>query len=401
MTLGRHYLDGLAKQANVWTGLQAINKVMNTGVLQRVLPALSKYKGVGGIKGNAYSTLNFLSRPTVGLGASIGGGMGLDAMSRSDNPTLQAIGSNPALNLGLAALTPGWTALDKIPNAIGNMRMGGEEMQEKLKADAQVGKDRAISDFITLSTQGQRMFEPNTYLDAVDQGYGSPQATARAREVYADQKAPRQFSTFEKLWKPTEELVQRGIEQKAYELGKEASKAKLGTRAFGWLKNLWQAKPKPPTTLPAVPPPAVTPPVVPTGPMTAWDKTKILGGATLGATLGGATLYGGAKKIFGTPYDPAQVAEEANAAAQAAVQKRMNNLSPMERFAVRMDPTLAVGFMEKEMPGSIAKWERETGQRYNPGFLAALHDKATGPTRGKMYEFDAQGNKRFYPGQGL
>jgi len=68
---------------------------------------------------------------------------------------------------------------------------------------------------------------------------------------------------------------------------------------------------------------------------------------------------------------------------------------------VNMDPTLAVGFLEKEMPGSIAKWEQATGQRYNPGFLAALHDKATGPTKGKMYEFDAQGEKRFYPGQGV
>ena len=234
MTLGRHYLDGLAKQANIWTGLRAINKFMGTGVLQRALPGLSKYKGVGGVKGTAYNTLNFLSRPTVGLGAGIGGGIGLDVMSRSDNPTLQAIGSNPALNLGLAALTPGWTALDKIPNAIGNIRMGGDEMQNKLRESAELGKDQAINDFITLSTQGQRMFEPNAYLNALDQGYGSPQATARAREVYADQKAPRQFSTFEKLWKPTEDLVQRGIEQKAYEFGKEASKAKLGARAWSW-----------------------------------------------------------------------------------------------------------------------------------------------------------------------
>ena len=135
--------------------------------------------------------------------------------------------------------------------------------------------------------------------------------------------------------------------------------------------------------------------------MTAWDKTKILGGSVVGLGLGGATVYGGAKKMFGTPYDPEQVGQETASAAQAAIQKRMNSLSPMERFAVNMDPTLAVGFLEKEMPGSIAKWEQATGQRYNPGFLAALHDKANGPTKGKMYEFDAQGNKRFYPGQGV
>lgn len=390
MTLGRHYLDGLTKQATIWNGLRAVNKFMGTGVLQRALPGLSKYKGVGGVKGTAYNTLNFLSRPTVGLAGGIGGSTALDAMSRSDNPTLQAIGSNPALNLGLAALTPGWTALDKIPNAIGNIRMSGDEMQSKLRESAERGKDQALNDFITLSTQGQRMFEPGAYLNALDQGYGSPQATARAREAYTDQKAPKQFSTFEKLWKPTEDLVQLGIEQKAYEFGKEASnKAKLGARAWGWLKGLGQAKPNVPT-----PTPAPTP-----GPMTAWDKTKTLGGATIGLGGVGYTAYSGAKKMFGTPYDPEQVGQEGMSATQAAIQKRMNSLSPMERFAVNMDPTLAVGFLEKEMPGSIAKWERENGRKYNPGFLAALHDKATGPTKGKMYEFDAQGEKRFYPGQ--
>jgi hypothetical protein len=387
MTLGRHYLDGLTKQANIWNGLRAVNKFMGTGVLQRALPGLSKYKGVGGVKGTAYNALNFASRPDVGIVGGIGGVMGLDVMSRSDNPTLQAIGSNPALNLGFAALAPGWTALDKIPNAIGNIRMSGDEMQSKLRETAERGKDQALNDFITLSTQGQRMFEPGAYLNALDQGYGSPQATARAREVYTDQKAPKQFSTFDKLWKPTEDLVQRGIEQKAYEFDKEASKAKLGTRAWGWLKGLGQSKPSAPT-----PPP---------GPMTAWDKTKTLGGAALGLGGVGFMAYGGAKKMFGTPYNEEQVGQEGMAATQAAIQKRMNSLGPMERFAVNMDPTLAVGFLEKEMPGSIAKWERETGQRYNRGFLSALHDKATGPTKGKMYEFDAQGNKRFYPGQGL
>jgi hypothetical protein len=403
MTLGRHYLNELSKQANVWTGLQAVNRFMGKGVLQRLLPRLSKYQNAGGLKGKAYNTANFLSRPTVGLVGGIGGSTVLGSMATSNNPTLQAIGNNPVLNLGLGALTPAWTALDKIPNAVGNLRMTGDEMQSRLKNDAQQGKDRAINDFISLSTSGQRMFEPNSYLDAVDQGYGDANATLRARQAYSGQQAPREFSTFEKLWKPTDELVQQGIKQKAWELDKEANiKKNLGIQAAkAWKFFRGAPKPKPstapkPTSPAPVAPSAPKPTPTPAAPLTAWEKTKTLGGAGLGLGFGGLALYQGAKKLFGTPYDPAQAAAEAEAATQAAIQKRMNSLNAMERFALRMDPSLAVGFMEKELPGSVAKWEQQTGQRYNPGFLAALHDKATGPTKGKMYEFDAQGNKRFY-----
>jgi hypothetical protein len=106
------------------------------------------------------------------------------------------------------------------------------------------------------------------------------------------------------------------------------------------------------------------------------------------------------------PYDEQAVMQEGYDGAQAGIRKGLAGMTAFERSMARMDPSLAVSRMEGKLPGSIANWERQNGQAYQPGFMGSLSQigQAIGGSVGGawnnrgtpgFYSYDSAGNTNY------
>ena len=121
---------------------------------------------------------------------------------------------------------------------------------------------------------------------------------------------------------------------------------------------------------------------------------KGLGTAMTGLTVGGATL-GLGNAIFGKkPHNAEDAQNEGYAAAQAAIQNRLKNMTGFERMAVKMDPTLAVSGIQKKFPEAFKAWEAKHGPLQR-GMIASTVNAFQNPGPAKFYSTDAGGNKNF------
>jgi hypothetical protein len=91
------------------------------------------------------------------------------------------------------------------------------------------------------------------------------------------------------------------------------------------------------------------------------------------------------------PYDEELVRQEGYAGAQAGIQKRLSTLSPFERQMLRLDPSLATSGLESAIPGATAQWEKNTGQKYSPGFLGGVLEAWNKRGTPSFYSTDATG----------
>jgi hypothetical protein len=95
------------------------------------------------------------------------------------------------------------------------------------------------------------------------------------------------------------------------------------------------------------------------------------------------------------PYDTQAARERGYAGAQAAISQRLGNLSWMERLGLRLDPTLAVGKLEENLPGTIGAWENNTGNQFRPGWLSSTINTWKKGGNPKYYTYDAAGQRHY------
>jgi hypothetical protein len=61
----------------------------------------------------------------------------------------------------------------------------------------------------------------------------------------------------------------------------------------------------------------------------------------------------------------------------------------------KMDPTLIAGQVDKALPGSIANWESQTGNKYQPGLISSTINAWKSGGKPSYYEYDAAGQRHY------
>lgn len=65
-------------------------------------------------------------------------------------------------------------------------------------------------------------------------------------------------------------------------------------------------------------------------------------------------------------------------AGRAALAKQMENMPQWQKELVAVDPSLAMVMGEKRMPGMIAAYEQQSGQKFKPGLIGSLFNQDSG-----------------------
>ena len=299
-------------------------------------PTVGKLGKDGLLEGK--STLLNKGLTTYGLG-----GLGL-SMAGYNVP-----GSDLALN---AAMPVAGLSTIVLPSLISSARLSSQNTKDKIEEDAKLGARSAIGDIMSLAqTDSRYASQPGLYSQYMSQY--SPATTAQAFN-YRNNVAPAPMSawnTLASIVSNPQELVNRELDQRLPPLMNKAGRLKSVANAVG-------------NVLP-------------------WLTPAVAVGATAHAVFGDK------------PYDAQQVQQKGYAAAQSAMQEKLQNLNFAERLALRMDPTLLAQKADKMLPGTISQWEQSTGQRYNPGFLAGALDKWNKGGESDYYQYDAAGKRHY------
>lgn len=110
----------------------------------------------------------------------------------------------------------------------------------------------------------------------------------------------------------------------------------------------------------------------------------------------GYGVYEGANALSeDKPYDELTIQQEGYDGAQAGIRDRLAKMTPFERQMAQFDPSLAVGGLEKAMPGTIAAWEASTGQKYQPGFMGGIQQAWQNRGTPTYYSHDSTGERRY------
>lgn len=117
--------------------------------------------------------------------------------------------------------------------------------------------------------------------------------------------------------------------------------------------------------------------------------------------LPAAVLGGGAYNTYDAitsdkPYDVEAVKQEGADAAQAAIRRSIDSMSPYQRMMVRLDPSLAVQEMEKKLPGTVGMWEQMSGSPYQPGVLSGMRSAFGALSNGIRDTWNSRGVPKFY-----
>jgi hypothetical protein len=331
----------LEKQANigkmVGSGVRSLWRKGAWGTLQRAAT-----KGVA--RGGTVGRLSKATLPVANvMSGKVGTGLGLYGLTSLAFPDLP--GSTLALNLSMPILG-GMAAAGNLTRA---RRAGSEGGQAAIKKDMEAGASRAVQDFISgLYVNPSVAGDVDAYRTFSKQiGRGMDAADTYTKGGY---RPMGNLSTLQNLFANPDELIKNRVRTQTQQLLPGIMKqAGIGGKLMGGLKVLG------------------------------------IGGATLG--LGNA--------IFGQkPYAENAIQNEGYAAAQAAIQNRLKNMSSFERAAVRLDPTLAIDAVDKKLPGVVKEWESKFGPR-QLGMLATIKDKFTNPASAKFYSTDVAGNRHY------
>lgn len=122
---------------------------------------------------------------------------------------------------------------------------------------------------------------------------------------------------------------------------------------------------------------------------------NILGGLGMLGSVGGAAYSALADKT----YDADALQQEGYAAAQGQAQNKLNLLTPFERWMVSKDPSLAINHIEAARPGVTSKWEAATGKQYQPGIAGSIAKLFAnkGSRKNQFYATDINGDLHYLP----
>lgn len=342
-----------------------------------------------------------ISGPMMAYGAA---GMVGDVTGAYDLP-----GSTLAFNIGM----PGIGLAAAVPAAIRSARLAGGGQNEAIANDARAGARQAGVDWIDASQDdGRTAYDPVAYQKYL-QGYGMDTSQA---DRYLNGNPVPQRNWWQRLGDsvtdPTQAMMPEVQRQIYDQMRKGASMEKVAWAAA--MKAAWKGSR-------AVIPAALSP-TYKAGPSAGlWrsgrnairagvDTTtsgrfinrqldKVPGGAFNALTTVPFVGYGVIDGIRALgedqSYDSDAVQQEGYAAAQAAIRERMAKMSPWERQMVQFDPSLAVQGLENKMPGSIAGWEQQRGQAYQPGILSGVRQAWSGRGTPEFYSYDGAGNANY------
>ena len=320
----------------------------------------------------------------------------------------------PGSSLAFNIATPFLGAAMSAGPLIQSMRLAGGKYDAGIKEDAQQGARQAGTDWITATQRnGRAAYDPAAYQRLLQESGVDTTAADRylnREPVHRPSWWRRIGNAFENPTGNVLPEVQQGIYDQLYkgasiemEKAAWAQALKLGQRAFarsrsaggGVIGSGWRALG---TTRSATPP-------------AKWlrahpnaGKYTNLGINTALMGLGGYGAYDALTSD--KPYDEQAVMQEGYDGAQAGIRKGLAGMTPFERSMARMDPSLAIMRMDGQLPGSIANWEQQTGQAYQPGFMGSLSQigKAIGGSVGGawnnrgtpgFYSYDSAGNTNY------
>jgi hypothetical protein len=265
----------------------------------------------------------------------------------------------PGADLAMNVTMPGVGALMAAPSLISTARMSRQGNKDKVIEDVKTGAREAVGDMMNLAYQDPRYASHGDLYQQFMSQY-SPESSAMVNQYSTGTAKP--MSTWNKvqsMFSDPQALVNNDIDQRIPGLlSKVASMEKSSMTA---LKMVGKGA----------------------GHVFPWLFPTMGVGFTANALLSDK------------PYDAAQVQQRGYAGAQAAMQKKMQNLTGIERMALRLDPTLIGQQAEKLLPGTLAQWEQRSGQKHQPGLISGIVDKWGKGGDNSYYEYDAAGARHY------
>jgi len=278
----------------------------------------------------------------------------------------------PGSSLAFNTTMPGLGALFAAPSLVTAGRMGMQKNKDRLAGDIELGADNAVNDLMTLGLGNpNQITNPGFYNDAIS-GYYPELDQIRNRYATGNIAPMSNWRKAQSLFDNPQDLTNNKVDQK------------IGLwnrldRDFGdpsWLLNKSGSMQK-----------------------EALGKALWTGAKTLGNWAAPALGLGaiGHAALSDKPYDVDEATNRGYAAAQLKLQGKLSNMTGLQRFGVRMDPTMLMREIEKQRPGAIAKWEASTGAKYQPGWMSSIADRFSSGNIDKQefYTYDADGKRHY------
>jgi len=274
----------------------------------------------------------------------------------------------PGSQLAFNTTMPGLGTLFSMPGLITAARMSSLENQNRLREDVYSGTRAAAGDLMSLANADHRFVtQPGLYQRYMQSQGTAPGMTDHAAYYSTGKYKPLSgWDSAASLFTDSRDLINDRIDRQIFQ-------SLAGPPVPNWLQKS--------------------------------------GGLQKQAWLG--TAFRGAKKVFpwvfpalgvgavghaalrDKPYDEMDAMSRGYAAGQVKLNDRLNNLTGMERLALRLDPTLVAGRLEKHLPGTIGQWEQQNGRKWQPGWLSNMMDRNRKGNPSKFYEYDATGRRHY------
>lgn len=340
-----HPFAALEKKANAGRLIGAgIKGLWNNGAWKTLGQVANRGVARGGLIGGVSKAVMPVANAMSG---TTGKALGLYGMAGVAAPAVgvDLPGSDLAFNLGMPIIGSMYTGA----NLIRSGRAASQKGQQQLRGDIETGASQAAQDFISgLHVDPRVASDPSAYRNFSAQlGHGMDAADTYTKGGY---QRPGAWGRTQSLFGNSDSLIQGEVRQKIQQ----------------YLPGL----------------------------MKGAGIGKIFGNTIKGLTVGGATLGLGNAMLSKKPYDATTIQGEGYAAAQAAIQNRLRNMSDFERMAARWDPTVAGNAIAQKFPSAMKQWESKYGP-FRRGMLANVAQTFQNGTNTRFYSTDAGGNKNF------
>lgn len=343
-----HPFAQLEKQAVAGLALRGVKRLWNSGAWKTLGKLTTKGIARGGNVGRISKAINPVANAMSGR---VGNALSLYGVAGFGGQALgyDLPGSSLAFNLGMPILG----TMNTAANLITANRAGSEEGKAGIKKDIEAGADRAMQDFISgIHIDPNVARDANAYRNFVGQvggdvGLGDAYTAQKFKPMTGFNKLRNVLGTPQDVIKNE---MRMQIQNQLPSIMKQAGIGSIAGKVFG-------------------------------------SGLKGLGIAASTVGLGSAIL---SNKTHDT--DTAQ--SEGYAAAQAAIQDRLRNMSGMERMAAKLDPSLAADAIRKKFPEAFKAWEAKHGPLQR-GIIGNTINTLTNPGAAKFYSTDMAENKNF------
>jgi hypothetical protein len=342
---------GLEKSAlnakTLWNGAKA---VFHNGAWREVGKIADKRiaSGKGGVISKGVKPVaDFLSGQTGGLASAALAGYGLTAAV----PGLDLPGNEFAMNVTTPILGLGMAT----PSILSAMRAKSDKGKAAIEGDVTAGSQAAVGDFMSglNANPGMVQGKGNYRKFMEDNGIKFDQADAYAKNSYKDPMG--MFKSVQNLLSDSQKNIGHETRRQIQnQLNKQAAIGGVLGKVGGGIGKVFKYG---------------TPSLTAYGIYNAASRDKA--------------------------HDEQAIQQEGYAATQVAIQKKMDSMSKMERFALKLDPTLAAQKMDDLVPGSIKRWEAQTGNTFQPGLIASTMNAWKKGGTPSFYETDAGGARHY------